>query len=97
MHNFDSYSHEYKTRRIFELWINSCYGGLKNGCQFCRATIWSSPIDMNELVGCGLVSAVIWSFAAYMAASCADTLGILQWVGKNSTVSQIHVPCVFGI
>ena len=62
-----------------------------------RATSWSSPIDMNELVGCGLVSAMIRSFAAYMAASCADTLGILQWVGKNSTVSQIHVPCVFGI
>ena len=64
---------------------------------FCRATIWSSPIDMNELVGCGLVSAMIRSFAAYMAGSCADTLGILQWVGKNSTVSQICVPCVFGI
>ena len=60
----------------------------------CRAAIWSSPIDINELVGCGLVSAMIRSFAAYMAASCADTLGILQWVGKNSTVSQIRVPCV---
>ena len=64
---------------------------------FCRATIWSSPIDMKELVGCGLVRAVIRSFAAYMAASCTDTLGILQWVGKNSTVSQIRVHCVFGM
>ena len=25
MHNFDNYSHEYKNRRIFELWIKSCY------------------------------------------------------------------------
>ena len=22
---FDNYSHEFKTRRIFELWIKSCY------------------------------------------------------------------------
>ena len=63
----------------------------------CRATSWSSPIDMTELVGCGLVSAVMRSFAVYMAASYDDTLRILQWVGKNSTVSQIHVPCVFGM
>ena len=56
---------------------------------FCRATDWSSPININELVGCGLVSAIIRSFAAYMVASCADMLGMLQWVGKNSTVSQI--------
>ena len=25
MHIFENYSHEYKTRRIFELWIESCY------------------------------------------------------------------------
>ena len=25
MYNFDNYSHEYKTRRIFELRIKSCY------------------------------------------------------------------------
>ena len=25
MYIFDNYSHEYKTRRIFELWIKSCY------------------------------------------------------------------------
>ena len=25
MHIFDNYSHEYKNRRIFELWIKSCY------------------------------------------------------------------------
>ena len=25
MHIFDNYSHEYKTRRIFELWIKSGY------------------------------------------------------------------------
>ena len=25
MYNFDNYSHEYKTRRIFKLWIKSCY------------------------------------------------------------------------
>ena len=60
----------------------------------CRATSWSSPIDMTELVGWGLVSAVMRSFTAYISASCDDTLGILQWVGKNSTVSQIRVPCV---
>ena len=24
MHIFENYSHEYKTRRIFELWIKSC-------------------------------------------------------------------------
>ena len=64
---------------------------------FCRATTSSSRIDMIGLVGCGLVRAVIRSFAAYMAASCADMLGILQWVGKNSTVSQIRVPCGFGM
>ena len=27
MHIFNNYSHEYKTRRIFELWIKSCYHG----------------------------------------------------------------------
>ena len=62
-----------------------------------RAMGWSSPIDMTELVGWGLVSAMMRSFAVYMAVSCDDTLGILQWVGKNSTVSKIHVPCVFGM
>ena len=25
MYIFDNYSYEYKTRRIFELWIKSCY------------------------------------------------------------------------
>ena len=25
MHIFENYSHEYKTRSIFELWIKSCY------------------------------------------------------------------------
>ena len=64
---------------------------------WCRAASWSSPMEMNELVGCGLVSAVMRSFAAYMDASCVDTLGILQWVGKNSTVSHICVACVFGM
>ena len=28
MFNFDNYSHEYKTRRIFALWIKSCYWGV---------------------------------------------------------------------
>ena len=28
MHIFDNYSHEYKNRRIFELWIKSCYSPL---------------------------------------------------------------------
>ena len=31
MYIFDNYSHEYKTRRIFELWIKSCYKDWKNG------------------------------------------------------------------
>ena len=70
---------------------------LKMVANLRRATSWSSPIDKIKLVGWGLVSAVMRSFAAYMAASCDDTLGILQWVGKNPTVSQIRVPCVFGM
>ena len=28
MCNFDNYSHEYKTRRIFALWVKSCYWGV---------------------------------------------------------------------
>ena len=62
---------------------------------FRRATSWSSPMDMTEFFGCGFLSAVMRSFAAYMTASCDDPLGSLQGVGKNSTVSQIHVPRVF--
>ena len=70
---------------------------LKILANFRRATICSSPINRKEFWGCGLMGAVIRSFPAYIAASCADTLGSLQWVGKNATVSQIHVPCVIGI
>ena len=33
MHIFENYSHEYKARKIFELWIKSCYPGL---CQTKR-------------------------------------------------------------
>ena len=68
---------------VMELW--------KMVANFRRAASWSPPMEINEFVGCGLVSAMMRLFAA----SCADMLGILQWVGKNSTVSQIHVPCVF--
>ena len=70
---------------------------LKISADFLRAAICSSPIDRNGFEGCGLVSAAMRSFAGYIATSCEDTLGKLQLVGKNSTISQIRVPCVFGI
>ena len=57
-----------------------------------RAMSWSSLIDMTELVGCGLVSAVMRSFAAYMAASCDDTLGINSGLERTPLYHKFVCP-----
>ena len=46
MHIFENYSHEYKTRRILELWIKSCY--LETSAQ--HAQLWKTDADQVDTI-----------------------------------------------
>ena len=62
-----------------------------------RASVWESTIVNSVIDGTGLRRALINSCADRMAASVDDIFGMLYFLGKNYTVSDIFSAIVLGI
>ena len=56
-----------------------------------------SPNFVNGAVGAGFTSACARAVAAGIAASADESVGIIEWCGKNSTVRMIRVVLGLGM
>jgi hypothetical protein len=62
---------------------------LKMSASFVKACCCALPIDSNGVAGAGFNSAWVSAAAASQAALAEEVVGMVDWCGKNSTVSAI--------
>jgi hypothetical protein len=71
-----------------------CVAPSKISAKRFNANFCSSPTWQNGAAGCGCNNAWVSSLAAWVASSCVERNGNLNFYGKNSTVLTIRSPLV---